>query len=338
MRVPGIGRVARWIADAKKREAPRGVVLLYHRVAGPRRDPQWLDVRADRFDAQLALLARTCVPLALDAFDAHRRAGTLPPRAVAVTFDDGYADNLQAAAPALARHGIPATVFVTAGMMGSDREFWWDDLERIVFAPGARHGAFPAGLGVTVDDGGPPSDDDRWTVAAPADPTPRHALYRRLAALLQPLPSAERDAVVAALRTWAQLPVAARPSHRPLTRAELGTLAAQPGITIGAHTMTHPSLARLTPAAQRTEWSECQALLRASTGQGIRFAAYPYGSPSDADAATADVAAACGFDAAFVVADDTAWRGSPSHRVPRCLVRDWDAATLAAQLDRWFAR
>jgi peptidoglycan/xylan/chitin deacetylase (PgdA/CDA1 family) len=283
------------------------------------------------------LLGRTCAPLALDEFDARRRAGTLPPRAVTVTFDDGYADNLHTAAPMLARHGIPATVFVTAGMIGSDREFWWDDLERAVFAPRARPGDLPGALAPWSDDGRLPDDDDGWTVAAPTDPTARHRLYRALCAALQPLPSVTRDAHVAALRAWAGIPTGARASHRPMTRAELQALAAQPGITIGAHTMTHPSLARLPADAQRAEWTTSRALLHEITGVEASHAAYPYGSPSDANAATAAVTSACGFTAAYVVAEDSAWRGTPPHRIPRCLVRDWDAPTLAAHLDRWFA-
>ena len=121
---PGARRTRRLTGAAVaaiRRRSARGIVLLYHRVAGPRRDPQGLDVSADRFDAQLAVLRRAAAPLPLAEFEAHRRDGTLPERAVAVTFDDGYADNLLVAAPILARHAVSATIFVTAGMVGANR-------------------------------------------------------------------------------------------------------------------------------------------------------------------------------------------------------------------------
>ena len=61
--------------------------------------------------------------------------GTLKPGAVAVTFADGYANNLYEAKPLLEHHEVPATVFVTSDMVGHDREFWWDKLEAMLLAP-----------------------------------------------------------------------------------------------------------------------------------------------------------------------------------------------------------
>ena len=108
------------------------LILLYHRVAnaepGPHANVSGLSVTPEHFEQQLAVLRRRFAPLRL------RDLLESPPRfrhpAVAVTFDDGYADNLHAALPLLERFGIPATFFVTSGMLGGQREFWWDTLER----------------------------------------------------------------------------------------------------------------------------------------------------------------------------------------------------------------
>ena len=259
--LPGVwhaARAGRAIGGVLRRRSPRGVILLYHRIAGPRYDPLLLDVSEFNFDAQLSLVSRTCVPLPLDEFESLRRGGRLPARAVAVTFDDGYADNLHAAAPLLARHEIPATMFVTAGMIGSARGFPWDEAD------------------------------------------------------------------------------AGSPSHRALTVEELRLLARQRGISIGAHTMTHPSLAKLTREEQAREIGGSIAWLEQTTGARVRALAYPFGTPGDVSATTTGVASRL-CDYALSTDSGAAWRWSPRWRLPRATVRDWNGEEFARRLDRWFA-
>ena len=340
--MPGIWharRAGRALAGAIRRRSPHGVVLLYHRVAGPRRDPQWLDVSPKHFDAQLDVIVRSATPLTLDEFESRRRAGRLPRRAVAVTFDDGYADNLHAAAPALARHGIAATVFITAGMIGSRREFWWDEIERIAFAPELPAAAVPGtGIRWSAADAAPPppdSADDTWTMLRADDPTPRHRLYRALASALRRLSTPLREARLAEWRAWATVPTDGRPSHRALTVEELRTLAALHGISIGAHTLTHPSLAAIAADEQAGEIAGSRAWLEQVLGTPVRSFAYPFGTPDDVSGATVRAAsAAC--DYAMSTSPGVAWRWSSRWRIPRTIVRDWDADAFASRLDAMF--
>ena len=92
-------------------------------------------VSPDNFSEHLKRLRKSYRPINLGEVGIFLDEGKLPGRSVAVTFDDGYADNLWKAKPILEKHGIPATVFMTTGQAGQDREFWWDDLERIMFSP-----------------------------------------------------------------------------------------------------------------------------------------------------------------------------------------------------------
>jgi peptidoglycan/xylan/chitin deacetylase (PgdA/CDA1 family) len=107
------------------------VVLLYHRVAELAHDPWGLAVAPARFAEQLEALVTRFSPLSLRGLVTRMEADDLPPDSVALTFDDGYRDNLDAAEPLLARHGVPATIFVVSWYAGSGREFWWDELEAL---------------------------------------------------------------------------------------------------------------------------------------------------------------------------------------------------------------
>lgn len=326
-------------AGAVRRRSPRGVVLLYHRIGGPRFDPQWLDVSAENFSQHLAVIARDCAPLALGEFESRRRSGTLPPRAIAVTFDDGYADNLLAAAPLLERHSVPATVFVTAGMTGAAGEFWWDDAERVAFSARRLETPVP-GLSIawSAADGDPLSETVRhsWTIAQTGDPSPRHRLYREICAALRPLEAREREARLHDLRSWARIDAPARPSHRALSADELRTLASRPGLTIGAHTMTHPVLSLLPAATQLAELATSRALLERELARPVATAAYPYGTRADVSGETVRAARHAGFDFAMANEPGAAWRWSSRWRVPRHLARDWNGETFRTNLDEWF--
>lgn len=335
-------RARRALVGAWRRRSPRGLVLLYHRIAGPRFDPQWLDVTPEHFAAQLDVLERQFTVLPLDEFERLRRAGRLPRRAVAITFDDGYADNLQVAAPALVARRLPATVFVTAGAVGSSREFWWDDAERIAFAAAPLPREMPdAELASSTPwraaDGEVAPAVHGWTVLDDVDPTPRHRLYRALCARLHALPTPERESRLAIWRTWAGVGEPGRASHRALTREELVALSSLPGLSIGAHTMTHPSLALLPAAEQQRELAESASLLSTMIGAPVTFAAYPYGTPGDVSALTRAVARDANLTVAFANTAGAAWRWSPRWFVPRVLVRDWDAGTFEAKMTQWFA-
>jgi len=111
-----------WRLGLKGLLAPRITVLLYHRVSDDARDN--LTVGIEQFDSQMALLRRHCLPLTIQqVLDSEVIPRTDGRPLVAVTFDDGYLDNYEHAAPALIRHGIPAAFFVTTGLIGTQERF-----------------------------------------------------------------------------------------------------------------------------------------------------------------------------------------------------------------------
>jgi peptidoglycan/xylan/chitin deacetylase (PgdA/CDA1 family) len=119
-------------APSTEAQAQRPIILAYHRVADPDIHPWGLAVTPDRFQEHLALVRAMREPFSMSAFLQRLERGNLPANAVAVTFDDGYVDNLTTAKPRLERAGIPACVFVATGYVGGGKEFWWDELARII--------------------------------------------------------------------------------------------------------------------------------------------------------------------------------------------------------------
>src|SRR5215470_1304023 len=117
---------------------PQPLILLYHRVAVVPVDPWGLAVSPQHFAEHLDVLRRTRHPMPLATFVSRFVAGTLPRNAIAVTFDDGYADNLLAAKPCLDAADVSATVFLTTGLLGR-AACWWDELATLLLlANGSR--------------------------------------------------------------------------------------------------------------------------------------------------------------------------------------------------------
>jgi peptidoglycan/xylan/chitin deacetylase (PgdA/CDA1 family) len=282
---------------------PRPLILMYHRVATPAVDPWDLAVRPDRFAAQLEVLRATRRPLPMSEFVDRARRGKLPADAVAITFDDGYADTLTQARPRLTAAGIPATLFLATAFVGQRVEYWWDELAR----------------GLLVD---------RWRAADPPT-TERHATYLAQWQAFRVLPSAVRDAEMARWRE-AQRPAPPDDADLPLTAGEVAALAADPLFEIGGHTSGHPVLTALDPAGRRREIGEGRDACARLVGRAPVGFAYPHGS-HDADARAA--VAECGFGwACTTEARSVTQPVADRYALPRLAVLDWDAPAFERAL------
>lgn len=256
-----------------RRPGPRAVVLCYHRVAETRDDPYGQAVRPGTFDRHLEILAREHPIRPLhDLLGRRFEDGT-----VAVTFDDGYADNLSIAAK------VPVTVFVTVEPVLDGGRFWWDEI---------------AGR------------EDR----------------ARLHARLKGMTGRERREVLASLETDGA------DRGRPMTRGELLDLASRPGVEIGAHTLSHPSLARLPAVEQEREMAESRSRLEELLRRPVTLLAYPFGKPGDVSEETEALARRAGFRAAFTTVPRRLVPSSPLFALPRLTVHEWPAEVLARRV------
>ncbi|HEY8966644.1 MAG TPA: polysaccharide deacetylase family protein [Candidatus Methylacidiphilales bacterium] len=317
------------------------VILAYHRVAAvpAGRDPYRLAVDPAVFDVQMRLLRRKFRPVSLhEVAEAVLAGRPLPRRAVAVTFDDGYADNALEAAPILLRHGVPAAFFVTSGTLENREEFWWDDLERIVLAPASLPGRLEMEWleprSFRWEDDVLPDLPREGAVFPKTMSRGRRELFLRLAAALKDLPRAEQAARLDALAAWAGAGREVRPDRRTMTAVELLALSKNPLFTVGAHTVTHPRLGSLPVEAQRAEIEGGKRDLEALLGRAVGTIAYPYGDPASVGADAPRLAREAGLSLGFAASGGYVRPGADPFLLPRFFAYGWGEKEFLYELNR----
>jgi len=339
--LPG-GRYARQLV---RRAVGRAVILLYHRVAELPSDPQLLGVTRPHFAEHLEILRKQYSPMRLRQLNQALQEGSFPHRAAIVTFDDGYADNLYNAKPLLDRYDLPATVFIATGYLGQPREFWWDELDRILLQPGTlpqtlclnfNNHPYRWELGDVARYEEPAYRCHRGWNVLEEDRHARHRLYRALHRLLRPLSEERQRAVLDELRAWAGAAPTGRSTHQVLSPDGVLQLTEGGLVEVGAHTVTHPVLSALPAVLQRIEIQKSRACLEEILGRPVTSFAYPYGSSLDYTAETVALVREAGFALACSNFAGVIWRRSDRFQLPRVLIRDWDGDEFDRQLRAFF--
>jgi peptidoglycan/xylan/chitin deacetylase (PgdA/CDA1 family) len=316
----------------RARHAP--AILMYHRVARAACDPWGLCVTPENFRTQLAALKRHRTVMAMDDLVDALASARVPPRATALTFDDGYADNFVVAKPILEELRVPATMFLTSGIVGCEQPFWWDELAHLVLLNrnAARFDLEVAGArlaGQWDDMGTIPSDLPRWRVHHPTD-DPRRLAYIRLWQALQAMPSSEREHAMGALKGALPHDGAHEAATFPMSREAAGALASSL-ISIGGHGRTHTPLPLLESELLHDEVAGGRAEVASLTaGQPPAGFAFPHG---EHDAVTRQAVADAGYRWAV-----TTRRAKVDPRacnlfaLPRIAAQDWSGAMLLLRL------
>jgi len=282
-------------------------ILIFHRVL-PRPDPLFPEeFDAGRFDALLGWLGKSFTVIRLERAIALLAAGTLPPRAVAITFDDGYADNFTVARPILEAHGMSATFFIAAGFLDGGRMFNDTIIEAVRAFDGAELDLTRLGLG-------------RFSTRTTTEK--REAIDRMLPTVKYLTPD-ERARIVAGV---AEIGGAPLPDDLMMTSRQVRSLHAA-GMTIGGHTRSHPILSGLGDAAAFDEIAGGKAMIEAIVGEPISLFAYPNGKPGkDYHARDAQLVRAAGFTAAVSTSPGVARRDADRYQLPR--FTPWDRTHL----------
>jgi peptidoglycan/xylan/chitin deacetylase (PgdA/CDA1 family) len=241
------------------------------------------------------------IPLgeALGLLDAGR---PLPRGAVCITFDDGYLNNYEVAWPALRRHGLPATIFLTAGFIGTSIVLWPDRLAH----------ALSTGRTDQVKVG-----DDVWPLTTPGDVG---KAWSEICGRLKGLPEPRMQATLADVDAQcgtAQGEDLAFADSRLMDWEQAREMHASGSIEFGSHTMTHPILSRITEDRLRAELEDSRRIIEGELGSPCATLAYPNGGPEDVTDAVIECAKSVGYTHALTTTLGRAGVGMDRYRLPR---------------------
>jgi len=318
-------RIVRRLRSALNLPSP--AILMYHRIADEGFDPWALAVGERNFGEHLKWLVEHRRPMSLVELVDLQRRRKLPAKAVAITFDDGYACNARVAAPLLARHKIPATMFLTTEPIERGREYWWDELERIVLTTGKDELELdlPGGKR-TLSLGKRQPGDRNWVPGQPPQ-TPRQKAYHEIWSALKPVAPDEQQRIMEGLASRHKVSRVPRETHRPMSKAEVATLEGF-GIDVGAHSLTHTSLPDRNREEKRLEILGSRDRCAAMAGKVPRTFAYPYG---DFDDESAQMVQALDFACACTTIEGSI-ANADAFRLPRIQVHNGGADRLRAAL------
>ena len=289
-------------------------ILIFHRVLR-QPDPMFpAEVDAARFDRFMRLVAASFQVLPLADAVARLQQHRLPPRALSITFDDGYADNHDVALPILQRHGLTACFFIATGFLGGGRMFNDTVIECLRHSSQSRLDLAALDLGVL------PLDTPAQRAQAVSQVLPR----------IKYMTPDQRPQALALLQR------ACAPAHLPddlmMTTTQVQALHAA-GMEIGAHTVRHPILCRVDDATAERELLDSRAALQQIIQHPVTLLAYPNGQPDrDYDLRHAQMARSLGFSAAVTTAPGAAGADADVFQLPRFTPWDTNAAPWLARL------
>ena len=270
----------RWLAPVAR---GRGLILTFHHVRPARADAfqpnALLEITPEHLDRTLALVRRLGFEIvALDDVPG-RLAGPEGPPFVALTFDDGYRDNGEHARPVLERHGAPWTLFVTSDYASGHGRLWWLELEEVVRRSTTL--ILKAGSGA-----------QEWPTATAEE---KRVAFAEAYAVLRSGPEEVLRDSIAQWCEEAGIDVTALVRRFCMNWDELAALARDPAVTIGAHTLSHPMLAKHDEGRAWLEIEGGRATIADRLGIEVKHLAYPVGDPGSAGPREFRIAEAAGF-------------------------------------------
>jgi len=244
----------------RKRLKSQVVILLYHRVAPKEDDWTMEPLSPEDFEKQIAYLCRNFEVVSLTGLIEYLNLEkSLPEKAIAITFDDGYKDNYRYAYPVLKKCHAPATIFLATGYIGGNELFWFDRVRYIIQTT-------------------PRTSIELGELGEYHLPTKGERLNAALsiAERLNKVPE-ERTRLIEKLQVELGVDIPDNLGRELILSWDEVKEMAGNGITFGAHTVNHVIVTNLTESEAKWEIAQSKKAIQENLGQEATVFAYPDG-------------------------------------------------------------
>jgi peptidoglycan/xylan/chitin deacetylase (PgdA/CDA1 family) len=308
----GAIRLGSWLAGYAGRQ-PAFPILTYHRVNDDA-DDFLPAVPASVFERHMAYVASAYRVMPLTEMVERAQRGSLPRNRLAITFDDGYRDNLTHAAPILHRYGLPATIFLATGLIGTGVTSWFDRLSVALKLTKVETVQAPWGETLIL-----------------RDRVARLAALDRALGHLKVFGDDELQRALDRLLEALDVPHAMTPKNLMLDWTDVRALRGR-GFDIGGHTVSHVILSRVSDERAWAEIRGSSEAIEGNLGSKPKAFAYPNGRPEDYTRSTIDLVRRAGFAWAVTTRFGLNTADTPAYELRRGGPWEPDVATFALKL------
>jgi peptidoglycan/xylan/chitin deacetylase (PgdA/CDA1 family) len=314
---------------------------MYHRINTATSDTWQLAVSPRLFEEQLLVLKKYNV-IPLQQLVTDLKETNIAVNSIALTFDDGYADNYITAKPLLQQHDIPATFFITNTLGNTEKEFWWDALEFILL----ENNDLPGEINLIVE-----NEYCSWNLKGPwqsvisqaqitevaswlpwaEPPTAKHALFLHLSEVLKKLLPGEKEKIINELFKLSGKTFFVRKEYKVMTTEQVVALSDNNLFEVGGHSANHIALGKFDKKIQQSEITSNKNYLEALVGEKITGYGYAHGSYNND---SIDLLKRDNFSYACTTEEKAVSNDSNTFQLPRMQVKNWDKQKFTLQLER----
>lgn len=296
------------------------LILCYHKIDNIPRDWNNITVSPKQFQEQMEYLKKNYNIIGGDS-DWQNLSGDN----IVITFDDGYEDFYLNARPVLEKLKIPATVFISSGMAGTANELWcnklvWLVLEGNEYPPNYKY-----------------EKNDLKLYFNTGNILQRLDMYRYLNAFIKTVTPVIKEDIMKSIEEWGNAEKRSRRiTHNMLSKEHILEISKSKYITIGCHTVNHPSLGYLSNVEQENEIKSNKEFLENLIGSNIDLFSYPYGGEDSYNMDTVRILKQLGFKRAMAIKKQCCINGYSEYEIPRVSVNECDIYNFASMIEDVF--
>ena len=293
------------------------LVLCYHKIYDLDRDWNCIATSVDTFSKQIEYIYKT-----YGFASSEELVNTKNDKRVVLTFDDGFEDNYTNVLPIIQAYDIPALFFIATETIHTQRETWCNELIRIILEGYAYPNDFRF------------CENGKMKLFPTETVEQRIALYRYFRNIMLGLNMEERDDIFDLLKAWADTDrYPARTTHRMMSREQIRDLSSKENISIGCHTVTHPSLGLLTVEQQRYEILQSQNTLEEIIDKKVDQFAYPFGGINDYNITTMNILESLNFKRAYSTTFKRKSKLDSVFEIPRVCINEMSMEAFKNKID-----